>query len=210
VIGILFFFSMLFWSAFEQAGSTMNMFARDFTQTRVFGFDFPSSWFQSTGALLIIVFAPLFSWLWTRLARARREPSGPSKFSLGLLGVGLGFVVLWWASRLSGPDGLRVGPQWLFTVFLLHTWGELCLSPVGLSLMTKLAPARIASFVMGLWFTSTALGNGLGGWIAGFYETESGAAPIHLFAGIAVYCLIAAVILALLVRPIKKLSTAES
>jgi len=208
VIGILFFFSMLFWSAFEQAGSTMNMFARDFTRTRILGFDFPSSWFQSAGALLIIIFAPIFAWLWTRLARAGREPSGPGKFSLGLLGVGLGFVVLWWAARLSGPEGQLVAPHWLLTVFLFHTWGELCLSPVGLSLMTKLAPARIASFVMGLWFTSTALGNGLGGWIAGFYETEGGAAPSHLFGGIAVYCLIAALILALLVRPIKKSTAA--
>jgi POT family proton-dependent oligopeptide transporter len=208
VIGVLFFFSMLFWSAFEQAGSTMNMFARDFTRNRIFGFDFPSSWFQSTGALLIIIFAPLFAWLWTRLARAGREPSGPGKFALGLLGVGLGFVVLWWAARLSGPDGLRVAPYWLLSVFLLHTWGELCLSPVGLSLMTKLAPVRIGSFVMGLWFTSTALGNGLGGWIAGFYETEGGAAPSHLFAGIALYCLIAAALLALLIRPIKRATAA--
>ena len=157
---------------------------------------------------MIIVFAPVFAWLWTRLARAGQEPSGPGKFSLGLLGVGLGFVVLWWAARLSGPEGHLVAPHWLLTVFLFHTWGELCLSPVGLSLMTKLARARIASFVMGLWFTSTALGNGLCGWIASFYETEGGAAPSHLFGGIAVYCLIAAFILALLVRPIKKSTAA--
>jgi POT family proton-dependent oligopeptide transporter len=207
VIGVLFFFSMLFWSAFEQAGSSLNLFARDFTRNSVLGFEFPSSWFQSVGAFLIIVLAPVFSWLWVRLARADREPSGPSKFALGLLGVGLGFLVLVFAVQVSGPDGDRVSPLWLLSVFLLHTLGELCLSPVGLSLMTKLAPKRIASFVMGIWFTATALGNGLGGWVAGFYDTEGGGSLQTLFGGVAIYCIAAALILALLVRPVQKLMT---
>jgi len=205
VIAILFFFAMLFWSAFEQAGSSLNLFARDFTRNTIFGFDYPSSWFQSVGALLIILLAPFFSWLWINLAAMGREPSGPSKFALGLLGVGLGFLVLVFAVKVSGPEGSRVSPAWLFSVFLLHTLGELCLSPVGLSLMTKLAPRRIVSFVMGIWFTASALGNGLGGWVAGFYDTEGGGALETLFGGIAIYTLTAALILALLVKPIKKL-----
>ena len=205
VIGILFFFAMLFWSAFEQAGSSLNLFARDFTRNTVLGFDYPSSWFQSVGALLIILLAPVFSWLWIKLAASGREPSGPSKFALGLLGVGLGFLVLVFAVQASGPAGNLVSPAWLFSVFLLHTLGELCLSPVGLSLMTKLAPRRIGSFVMGIWFTASALGNGLGGWVAGFYDTEGGGSLQTLFGGIAIYTLAAALLLALLVRPIKKL-----
>ena len=108
------------------------------------------------------------------MAEKNREPSGPSKFALGLLGVGLGFVVLVFATMASGPEGNIVSPWWLVSCFLLHTLGELCLSTVGLSLMTKLAPKQIASFVMGLWFTSTALGNGLGGWVAGHYDTSGG------------------------------------
>lgn len=205
VMAVLFFFSMLFWSAFEQAGSSLNLFARDFTRTTVFGFDFPSSWFQSVGALLIILLAPWFSWLWIRLSERNMEPSGPSKFALGLLGVGLGFVVLVFATMASGPEGSLVSPWWLVSCFLLHTMGELCLSPVGLSLMTKLAPKQIASFVMGLWFTSTALGNGLGGWVAGHYDTSGGSSLTTLFGGVAIYTLGAAGLLALLIRPIRRL-----
>ncbi len=210
VIAILFVFTMLFWSAFEQAGSSLNLFARDFTRNTILGFDYPSSWFQSVGALLIILLAPLFSWLWVRLATAGREPSGPAKFALGLLGVGLGYVVLVAAVQASGPDGHRVAPTWLFSTFLLHTLGELCLSPVGLSLMTKLAPRRIGSFVMGIWFTAAALGNGLGGWVAGFYDTEGGGSLQTLFGGVAIYCLAAALLLALLVRPIRRLLAEET
>ena len=210
VIGVLFFFSMLFWSAFEQAGSSLNLFARDFTRNTIFGFDFPSSWFQSVGALLIIMLAPWFSWLWVRLAERDREPSGPSKFALGLLGVGLGFVVLVFATMASGPEGNLVSPWWLVSCFLLHTLGELCLSPVGLSLMTKLAPKQIASFVMGLWFTSTALGNGLGGWVAGHYDTSGGSSLTTLFGGVAIYTLVAAGLLALLIRPISRMMQSAS
>ncbi len=205
VIGILFFFAMLFWSAFEQAGSSLNLFARDFTQNTIFGFDFPSSWFQSVGALLIILLAPGFSWLWIKLASVNKEPTGPTKFALGLLGVGLGFVVLVFATFVSGPDGMRVSPLWLASCFLFHTMGELCLSPVGLSLMTKLAPKQIGSFVMGLWFTSTAFGNGLGGWVAGHYDTAGGSSLTTLFGGVAIYTLAAAALLALLIRPIRKM-----
>ncbi len=204
-IGILFFFAMLFWSAFEQAGSSLNLFARDFTRNSILGFAYPSSWFQSVGALLIILLAPLFSWLWIKLAALGREPAGPTKFALGLLGVGIGFLVLVCAVQVSGPEGNRVSPGWLFSVFLMHTLGELCLSPVGLSLMTKLAPQRIVSFVMGIWFTASALGNGLGGWVAGFYDTEGGGSLQTLFGGVAIYTLAAALLLALLVKPIKKL-----
>ncbi|MCP4216102.1 MAG: peptide MFS transporter [bacterium] len=205
VIAILFFFNILFWSAFEQAGSSLNLFARDFTRNIMFGYTFPSSWFQSVNAVFILAFAPVFAWLWIRLARKKKEPSGPAKFAFGLLGVGLGFWLLVFGANIAASQGIRVSPLWLTGVYLLHTLGELCLSPVGLSLMTKLAPKRIAAFVMGIWFTSIGLGNGLGGWIAGFYNTNDGGALKYMLGGIGLYTTVAAVILAFLVKPMKAL-----
>ena len=150
-IGVFFLAAALFWSEFEQAGSTLNLFADRATRTSVFGWDFPSSWFQSLQPLFIITFAPVFAWLWVRLGR--REPSSPAKFALGLL------VRRRRASRVlvaaaSAGRQRRQGRarSWLIVTYLLHTFGELSLSPVGLSSMTKLAPARVAGLMMGVWF----------------------------------------------------------
>ncbi len=205
VVAILFFFSMLFWSAFEQAGSSLNLFARDFTENIAFGFRFPSSWFQSVNAFFIIALAPVFSWLWVRLSKKKMEPSGPFKFALGLLGVGLGFCLLAFAGYIASTTGARVNPMWLVGTYFVHTLGELCLSPVGLSLMTKLAPPRIASFVMGIWFTSAGLGNGLAGWIAGFYDASNPDGLKYMLGGIGLYTLVGAAILFFLVKPVKRL-----
>ena len=140
VVAVLFLFASLFWAAFEQAGSTLNLFADRFTDNTAFGMPFPSSWFQSVNSVFLIIFAPVFSalWLWLK----KREPSSPAKFAWGLLFVGLGYLLLAGGAFLSGPAGARVSPMWLVAVYLLHTFGELCLSPVGLSTVTKLAPAR--------------------------------------------------------------------
>ena len=143
-IFVLFLFSALFWSGFEQAGSSLNLFARDLTDRVIGGWEMPVSWLQSVNPLFIIAFAPVFAWLWLRLRR--REPSAPAKFSLGLIFLGLGFGVMVWASMLTvGPNGqaIKVSPLWLVMTYLFHTFGELCLSPVGLSTVTKLAPHRI-------------------------------------------------------------------
>jgi len=168
VIGVFFLAAALFWSEFEQAGSTLNLFADRSTQNSILGWSFPSSWFQSANALFIIVFAPMFAWLWLRLGRG--EPATPVKFSLGLIGVGLGFAILVPAAS-SAESGQLVSPMWLVSAYLLHTWGELCLSPVGLSSMTKLAPARAAGLMMGVWFLGSSVGNFIGGRLASFYET---------------------------------------
>jgi POT family proton-dependent oligopeptide transporter len=167
IIGVFFVAAALFWSIFEQAGSTLNLFADRSTNNVVLGQEFPSSWWQSVNAFLIFILAPAFAWLWIRLGS--RQPASPTKFSLGLIGVGLGFLVLVPAAELAG-DGAKVGVSWLFFVYLLHTLGELCLSPVGLSSMTKLAPERIVGLMMGVWFLASSVGNFLGGQAASFYE----------------------------------------
>lgn len=168
LIGVLFLAAALFWSVFEQAGSTLNLFADRDTRNTLAGVGFPSSWYQSLNPIFIITFAPIIAWLWVRLGR--REPSSPVKFSIGLVGVGLGFVLLIPAA-LVAAEGTRVSPMWLLSTYLIHTLAELCLSPVGLSSMTKLAPARIASLMMGVWFLAASVGNYIGGQLGGLYES---------------------------------------
>ncbi|HLB44582.1 MAG TPA: oligopeptide:H+ symporter, partial [Candidatus Limnocylindrales bacterium] len=129
---------------------------------------FPSSWYQSLNPLVIIIFAPVFAWLW--ITMGPRQPASPTKFSIGLVGVGLGFLLLVPAARINA-GGALVSPVWLVSAYLIHTFAELCLSPVGLSSMTKLAPARIVSLMMGVWFLAASVGNFLGGQAAAFYES---------------------------------------
>ena len=199
VVGVLFVASATFWCLFEQAGSTLNLFAERSTNKYVLGFEFPASWLQSLNALFIIALAPVFAWIWVKLGP--REPSSPTKFVFGLLTAGLGFGVLAVAAaRASG--GNQVSPMWLVAVYLLHTAGELCLSPVGLSAMTKLAPPKIGGLLMGVWFLSISVGNYLGGRIASLYEEF----PLTtLFWLVAAFGTGAAVLLAFLVRPTKAL-----
>lgn len=199
VVGVLFLASSLFWSLFEQAGSTLNLFADRNTRHTVLGWSFPASWMQSVNALFIITLAPVLAWIWVKLGK--REPSSPAKFVLGLGGAGLGYVVL--AAAATASAGAEpVSPMWLVVVYLLHTVGELCLSPVGLSAMTKLAPARIGGLLMGVWFLSISAGNYLGARMASFYETLS----LHtLFTAVGGIGIGAGLLLAVLVKPIRKL-----
>jgi len=197
---VFFLFASLFWSAFEQAGSTLNLFADRFTRTSILGFSFPSSWFQSVNSMFLWIFAPVFAWLW--IALGRREPSSPAKFAYGLFFVGLGFLVIAGGALVSGPAGGRVSPLWLLTVYLCHTIGELCLSPVGLSTMTKLAPARVASQVMGIWFLATSVGNFVGGQVAGLFEKF----PLpHLFGAVFAVCMLFTLVAIAVARPVKRL-----
>lgn len=200
VVGILFFFSATFWMIFEQAGSSMTLFANQLTRNTLFGLPFPSSWFLSLNPVFIMLLAPVFSIWWLR--RGDRQPSSPAKFAYGLFYVGLGFVVLTWASTYTQTG--TVSPLWLTAVYLLHTIGELYLSPVGLSVVTKLAPARMVGLMMGVWFLSISVGNYLAGWLAQFFTTDS-ADLVNFFGTMAAFTLCAAALLALLVRPIRKL-----
>lgn len=163
VVMILFVFSTLFWAVYEQAGSTLNLFADQHVRCSFFGWSFPSTWYQSVNSYFIFLLAPLFAWLWVKLSAKDKEPSSPAKFAIGVFLVGGGIAVLIPISKLIDAHGIQAGPLWLVGVYFLHTVGELCLSPVGLSLTTKLAPHKIAGMVMGLWFWSMALGNFLAG-----------------------------------------------
>jgi POT family proton-dependent oligopeptide transporter len=196
---VLFVASALFWAAYEQAGSTLSLFAERSTHRSLFGYDYPASWFQFVQPLFVIACAPLFAWLW--MAMRKREPSSPAKFSLGLLFGGLAFAVLVPAA-VSASHGVQVSQWWLTTTYFLQTMGELCLSPVGLSAMTKLAPERAAGFMMGMWFLSTSIGN----WMAGQAVGLSTSMPIPtLFGSIAIFSIAAAIILAILIKPTVRL-----
>ncbi len=200
VIGVLFLAAALFWSLFEQAGSTLNLFADRDSRTSVFGWSFPSSWFQAMNSAFIWMFAPVLAAIWIRLGR--RQPSTIVKFALGEILVGAGFGVLVLAAMIAST-GTQVSPMWLTVTYLLHTFGELCLSPVGLSAMTKLAPARIAGLMMGVWFLASSVGNFIAGRLAGFYESM----PLQeLFGVIALFGVGAGVVLLALARPIERLT----
>jgi POT family proton-dependent oligopeptide transporter len=173
IVAIIVFYlaAALFWSAFEQAGSTLNLFADRYTNNSVLGWNFPSTWWQSVNALWIILLAPVFAWLWIRMHKAGKEPSTPVKFAIGLLLVGVGFLVLVPAAARLEAGTEKVGIIWLLMTYFIHTVGELCLSPVGLSAMTKLAPERIVGQMMGIWFLGASLGNFIGGRVGGMFET---------------------------------------
>jgi len=166
----------------------------------VLGYEFPASWFQNVQPIFVILLAPLYAWLWIRLGR--REPSSPAKFSIGLLFVGLSFLVL-----VPAASGTHVSPNWLNVSYFLSVVGELCLSPVGLSAMTKLAPVRAAGFVMGVWFLSISIGDWLAGRAGSLYESMP---LLKLFGVCAAVALLAALVLALLVKPTKHLMSGVS
>jgi POT family proton-dependent oligopeptide transporter len=200
----LFVFAALFWAGFEQAGSSLNLFADRFTANEFLGFSFPSSFHQSTNSIFLILLAPVFAGIWLWLAKTGREPSSPVKFAFGLLFVGAGFAVMAVAARVSGDEGVPVSPMWLTVCYLLHTIGELCLSPVGLSTMTKLAPARLAGSVMGVWFLATSVGNFIGGQVAGQFEKF----PLpDLFGAVCMTTAAAGIFLLLISKPIRNLQS---
>lgn len=192
---VIFISSAIFWAAYEQAGSSLNLFAERNTNRHILGWEFPASWFQFVPALFVILLAPVFAWLWVALRHY--EPSIPAKFSMGLLLGGLAFALL-----IPAAGGGMVSPWWLTGTYLLQTLGELCLSPVGLSAMTKLAPQRVAGFMMGVWFLSISIGDWAAGKAGSLYESV--ALP-HLFGIVAAISIGAAVALALLIKPTVRL-----
>ncbi|HEX7029558.1 MAG TPA: peptide MFS transporter, partial [Gammaproteobacteria bacterium] len=171
VIAVFFVAAALFFAGFEQAGSTFNLFARDYTDRSLFGSFFdggqhPAAWYQSVNPIMIILLAPVFAWFWVFLAKRNLEPSAPAKFALGLIQLGLGFAVMAIAARIA-INAETVLPTWLLLTYLLHTTAELCLSPIGLSNVTKLAPVGYVGMMMGTWFMGTSLGNLIAGVIGG-------------------------------------------
>ena len=200
-VGLFFVFAAIFWGAYEQAGSTLTLFADRYTRLSVLGFSFPSSWFQSVQPTFVILLAPVFAALWTWLGP--REPSSPAKFAWGLLFMGLAFVLLVPAAVFAqSGTGTRVSPLWLVAAYAISELGELCISPVGLSVVTKLAPVRIVGLMMGVWFLSNSAGNKLAGWAAGFFSST----PLPtLFGTVAGVTLLAALLLLVLLPSVRKL-----
>ena len=176
VVSVLILLSVVFWAFFEQAGSSINLFTDRNVDRTVMGWTVPASLFQSVNPGYIILLAPLFAGLWVRLARAGLEPSTPTKFAFGVIQLGLGFAMLYLGARSADQNGM-VALGWLFLGYLLHTTGELCLSPVGLSMVTKLSPARIVGWMMGCWFLSSAFAQYIGGLIAMLAGARSTATP---------------------------------
>jgi POT family proton-dependent oligopeptide transporter len=196
---VFFVFASVFWGAYEQAGSTLNLFADRHTRLYVLGFNVPSSWFQSVPALFVIILAPIFAWFWTRLGD--RQPSTPAKFAYGLLFAGLAFLLLVPAGRFA-EQGFTVSPMWLVGAYFVLELGEMCISPVGLSAVTKLAPSQIVGMAMGIWFLSNSAGNMLAGYAGSFFSTM----PLGtLFGASAMATLAAAAILVLMLKPVKAL-----
>jgi proton-dependent oligopeptide transporter, POT family len=205
-IFILFIFSILFWMTYEQAGSSLTLFADRMTQTTIFGWQYPSSWFQSVPAIFVIIFAPVFAAIWQKMGD--RQPSSPGKFIYGLLFAGIAFVVITIAAMV-GANG-RVSPMWLIVVYLIQTFGELCLSPVGLSTVTKLSPARMVGLMMGVWFLSISIGSYIAGLTTRLFEGNDNAVLTKGFAIFAGITLFGTLVLAILTPLIKKLIPREA
>jgi POT family proton-dependent oligopeptide transporter len=172
VIFVFFVCAAMFWAGFEQAGSTFNFFARDYTDRSWLGSWFkdgqhPASWYQSVQPIFVILLSPVFTWVWVALGRRNLDPSAPLKFGLGLIQLGLGMGVMAIAAELVVSSHGKVMPTWLMLTYLVHTTGELCLSPVGLSNVTKLSPPRFVGQMMGTWFLGAAIGNTVAGLIGG-------------------------------------------
>jgi proton-dependent oligopeptide transporter, POT family len=210
VIFILFVFSVIFWMSFEQAATSLTLFADRLTRLNLFGFSFPSSWYQSVQPTFVVLLAPVFAGIWVKLGR--RNPSSPGKFALGLLFAGIAFAIVAFASTfvpsISGDlsESQKVGPLWLVVVYFFQTLGELCLSPVGLSTVTKVSPARLVGLMMGVWFLSISIGNFIAGIMGGAFNEKAEGALVSMFGTVAAITFGAAALLAVLTPLIKKMT----
>jgi len=207
VIFVLFLFAIVFWGAFEQAPTSLNLFARDFTDRQIGGWEVPATWFQSVNSLFVILLAPVAAWVWVALGRRNRDLSSPGKFAIGLAFAAVGFaLMIVAANRVVASGGtLLVSPWWLVGSYFFQTVGELSLSPVGLSSMTKLSPRKYVGQMMGIWFTASALGNLIGGLVGGHVDPEKLEEMPKLFTTTTISLTIAAIVLALLIIPIRRM-----
>jgi POT family proton-dependent oligopeptide transporter len=207
VIAVLFAFAAIFWSAFEQAPTSLNLFARDFTERHIGSFEVPATWFQSVNSAFIILLSPVFAALWTWLGARGRDISSPAKFSTGLFFAGMGFLLMIFAANIVVGSGgaVKVAAWWLVGSYFFQTIGELCVSPVGLSSMTKLSPRRYVGQMMGIWFLASALGNLIGGLVGGHVDPEKLEQMPQLFTVTTISLIVSAVVLALLAIPIRRM-----
>ena len=206
VIVVLFLFSTIFWSAFEQAPTSLNLFAKDYTDRRIFGWEMPTLWLQAANSFFVIVLAPVFAKIWTSMDREGRDPSRPAKFAFALFVTALGFLIMVFAAnRVIESGGGRVSPWWLVASYLFQTIGELSLSPVGLAAMTALAPRRFAGQMMGIWFISIAIGNLIAGLVGGEVDPNRLDQMPQLFVRTTISLVVASVACGLLVVPIRRM-----
>jgi POT family proton-dependent oligopeptide transporter len=212
VIVVLFVFATVFWSAFEQAPTSLNLFAQDFTDRMLFGWEVPILWLQSVNSLFVIAFAPIFGMVWVALGKRGLNPSSPAKFTFGLVFAGLGFLVMVSAAEkvIESGSAVRVSMMWLSVSYLFQTFGELALSPVGLSSMTKLAPRKFVGQMMGVWFMAAALGNLIAGIVGGHVDPEQLDQMPLLFQRTAWSLFIAAAVLGALIIPIRRMMRESS
>ena len=212
VIAVLFLFAAIFWSAFEQAPTSLNLFARDFTDRQMFGWEVPATWFQSINSGFIILLAPVFAAIWMALGRRNRDLSSPAKFGLGLFLAGIGFLMMIPAANMivSGGADTRVSPWWLVGSYFFQTVGELCLSPVGLSSMTKLSPRKYVGQMMGIWFLASAVGNLIAGLVGGHVDPENLEQVPRLFTATTISLMVAAAVIAMLIVPIRNMMASRN
>jgi len=199
VILIMSVISVVFWTGYEQAGGLLNIYAKDFTDRHVMGFEVPASWLQSVSAFFVVAFAPIFAALWTKLDR--NEPSSPKKFSIGLIFLGVAFLFMVVATLIQGGDtSVKVSVMWLIFTYLFLVFGELCLSPIGLSLVSKNAPIKFMSLLMGCWFLCNAAANKIAGVIGGMIGegSEQVNNAFAIFSGLAISGFLAGVIVFLI------------
>jgi POT family proton-dependent oligopeptide transporter len=211
VIFILFIFAILFWMSFEQAATSLTLFADRLTRLNVLGIRFPSSWYQSVQPTFVVLLAPVFAAIWVKLGR--RNPSSPAKFALGLFFAAVAFAIVAFASTLAPPslgadlsETQKVGPLWLVAVYFFQTLGELSLSPVGLSTVTKVSPGRMVGLMMGVWFLALSIGNFLAGIMGGNFDEKREGALLTMFGTVALITMVAAVLLFALSPLIKKMT----
>ena len=211
VIFILFLFAIIFWMSFEQASTSLTLFADRLTHLYIFNFHFPSSWYQSVEPVFVVLLAPVFAGIWVKLGR--RNPSSPAKFALGLVLAAIAFAIVAFASTLAPPTGAgelseaqKVGPLWLVAVYFFQALGELSLSPVGLSTVTKVSPGRMVGLMMGVWFLALSIGNFLAGIMGGNFDEKKEGALVHMFGTVALITIVAAVVLFALTPLIKKMT----
>ena len=202
---ILFTASAFFWSAFEQQPTSMNLFVDSYTDRVIFGYEVPTAWFQSINSIFIIIFAPLFAILWPMMYRYNMEPSSITKFAFGLFFAAIGFVCLYIASKIVMSGDALASPMWMVACMLFLTFGELCLNPVGLSIMTKIAPKMIRGQIMGLWFASLSLGNLVASKVGGNVQADTIGDLPGIFQTVIIALVVVGGILLILNIPIRKI-----
>jgi len=199
VIFIMSAFTIMFWAGFEQAGGLMNLFANEFTDRNLMGFELPASWFQSLNSIFIVICAPFIAMIWIKMGD--KEPTSPIKFAMALFLLAVGFLFMVGAVLQQGGDvTVKTSMLWLIGAYFFHTLGELCLSPIGLSMVSKLAPLRLASLLMGIWFFFTAMANKVAGFVGSFIGegAESANNAMSIFLGIAITATVSAVVMYLI------------